>query len=573
MLLATSVLSVIDEVEPWFWMDGLLATDLVEITDDAAKLSDGGFWAVSTTFEGKKTFAKFATTSHGVAFPLRDKWLGVCGTWHSSLNESQYCNYVESIRQEIEKGEVYQVNACRILTCEFEGKSLAPLFAKLLVANPAPQSSYLKLPEIEIASASPELFLERKGELIKTSPIKGTRRVTNSDEVFGAKDESENIMIVDLMRNDFGRICESVEAGALLRREIHPGLEHLVSDVFGKLRPGVSWVEIFESLLPAGSISGTPKSSALKVIKSQEPHLRGPYCGALGWIHGDEARLSVAIRIFWRENNLIKFGTGAGITWGSEAKGEWRETELKANKLIGIAGGMREDEWPYGSGIFETLRIEDGEVLLLSEHLDRARRSGKDLGIEIPSDQEIKSKIGSLARVRLGRLRMHFGENFSASLIPYVDPRSPAKVVTMRIDRDVLASLHKRYPYTENLEILSNARSRGFDEALIVNSHNELTEGAVSNYVFRIDDLWITPPISAGLLPGIIRQKMIEAGLAIEGAISLDDLRMVTHAFALSSLRLAHPVESIDGRVLAMDELSKVWAVKLRQFLAMNSVG
>jgi para-aminobenzoate synthetase component 1 len=554
-------------------MDGLLATDLVEITNDESKLVDGGFWAVSTTFEGKKSFAKFATVSRGTQFPVSEKWDGISGTWHSSLNEIDYCNYVETIRKEIERGEVYQVNACRILTSEFDGESLAPLFAKLLVANPAPQSSYLKLPDIEIASASPELFLERKGNLIKTSPIKGTRRITQSDEVFGSKDESENIMIVDLMRNDFGRICESVEAGSLLRKEIHPGLEHLVSDVFGKLRTKVTWTEIFESLLPAGSISGAPKSSALKVIKESEPHLRGPYCGTLGWVQGDEARLSVAIRIFWRENNLIKFGTGAGITWSSDAKSEWKETELKANKLIGIAGGMREDEWPYGSGLFETLRVEDGEVLLLAEHIERARRSGKVMGIEIPSDAEIKAKIGSLARVRLGRLRLHFGENFSASLIPYVDPRSPAKVVAMRIDRDAILTQHKSYPYTENLEILANARSRGFDEALIVNSHNELTEGAVSNFVFRIDDLWITPPVSSGLLPGIIRQKMIEAGLAIEGAIALDDLRMVTHAFALSSLRLAHPVESIDGRVLAIDELSKVWAVKLRQFLALNSVG
>ena len=554
-------------------MDGLLATDLVEITNDESKLVDGGFWAVSTTFEGKKSFAKFATVSRGTQFPVSEKWDGISGTWHSSLNEIDFCDYVEKIRKEIERGEVYQVNACRILTTEFEGESLAPLFAKLLVANPAPQSSYLKLPDIEIASASPELFLERKGNLIKTSPIKGTRRITQSDEVFGVKDESENIMIVDLMRNDFGRVCESVEAGALLRKEIHPGLEHLVSDVFGKLRPGVSWTEIFESLLPAGSISGAPKSSALKVIKESEPHLRGPYCGTLGWVQGDEARLSVAIRIFWRENNLIKFGTGAGVTWSSDAKNEWKETELKANKLIGIAGGMREDEWPYGSGLFETLRVEDGEALLLAEHIERARRSGKVLGIEIPSDTEIKSKVGSLARVRLGRLRLHFGENFSASLIPYVDPRSLAKVVTMRIDRNETLTQHKSYPYTENLELLANVRSRGFDEALIVNFHNELSEGAVSNFVFRIDDLWITPPVTSGLLPGIIRQKMIEAGLAIEGATALDDLRMVTHAFALSSLRLAHPVESIDGRVLAMDEVSKVWAVKLRQFLALNSVG
>ncbi|MCX6450185.1 MAG: aminotransferase class IV [Actinobacteria bacterium] len=241
--------------------------------------------------------------------------------------------------------------------------------------------------------------------------------------------------------------------------------------------------------------------------------------------------------------------------------------------MISLAGGLREDSWPYGRGIFETLRVEDGEVLLLAEHLERARKSAKDLGISIPSDEVIKNAIGWVKRVRLGRLRLHFGHTFTLSLIPYVEQKGLAKVVTHRLDLALDQTAHKAFPYTRNLELLADVRGRGFDEVLIINSHNELAEGAVSNFVFRIDDLWITPPLSAGVLPGIIRQKMLEAGLAIEGNVSADDLRQVTHAFSLSSLRLAQPVESIDGVVLAQDELSKVWAVKLRQFLVTNSVG
>jgi para-aminobenzoate synthetase component 1 len=144
------------------------------------------------------------------------------------------------------------------------------------------------------------------------------------------------------MRNDLGQICRdgSVDVTNLLRSEDHPGLRHLVSDVTGELKAGMTWKEIFSALLPAGSISGAPKSSALQVISENEPFERGPYCGILGWIQGDRAELSVAIRTFWSlRDSKLNFGTGAGITWGSDPISEWEETQLKARKLISIAGG------------------------------------------------------------------------------------------------------------------------------------------------------------------------------------------------------------------------------------------
>jgi para-aminobenzoate synthetase component 1 len=183
--------------------------------------------------------------------------------------------------------------------------------------------------------------LRRSGDQLITSPIKGTQELR--EQGFGKKDQSENVMIVDLMRNDLGQICQpgSVEVAELLRSEEHPGLRHLVSDVVGTLKKDLSWSEILNSLLPAGSISGAPKSSALKVISQHEPVPRGPYCGILGWIKGDSAELSVAIRTFWNsKDGQLRFGTGAGITWGSEPKAEWEETQLKARKLISIAGGV-----------------------------------------------------------------------------------------------------------------------------------------------------------------------------------------------------------------------------------------
>jgi len=316
-------------------MGGRLATDLVEVSDDPKCLDDDGFWAVSTTFENQFTAAKFATVQ-AAPFPATS-WIPLKGTWESSLNMNQYIGYVESIRSSIEQGWVYQVNACRRLSHADDGQSLRGLFTEILKNNPAPWASYLEISGVMIASASPELFLSRDRNTVKTSPIKGTQPLNAED--FGAKDRAENVMIVDLMRNDLSRICKSgtVEVPRLLSSEEHPGLQHLVSDVKGELLDDISWSEIFEALSPPGSVSGAPKSSAVQVIAENEID-RGPYCGVLGWVEGEKAELSVAIRAFWKDSH-INFGTGAGITWSSDSASEWEETQLKARRLISIAGG------------------------------------------------------------------------------------------------------------------------------------------------------------------------------------------------------------------------------------------
>jgi para-aminobenzoate synthetase component I len=319
-----------------FWMNGRLATGLLEISHDPSSLDDGGFWAVSTSFEGHFTGARFEKVVEA-EFPAHP-WQKFDGRWSTSKSESEYVEYVKAIQSAIAQGWVYQVNACRELSTSIGGvQNLRGLFSQILIENPAPWASYLEIPDVNIASASPELFLKRQGDLVLTSPIKGTQLPGRQD--FGAKDVAENIMIVDLMRNDLGAICKSgtVTVPRLLASEPHPGLVHLVSDVQGQLHKDITWTQIFNSLLPPGSVSGAPKSSAVKVISEFE-NARGPYCGALGWVQGDECELSVAIRIFFKSGGL-KFGTGAGITWGSDAASEWEETQLKARKLIAIAGG------------------------------------------------------------------------------------------------------------------------------------------------------------------------------------------------------------------------------------------
>ena len=326
-----------------FWMGGILATQLEEITDDARKVDQGGFWASLISFEGACTFARFGKVEKK-EFP-HNQWQPIATPWRSSLDRNSYVDYVSRIREAISDGGVYQVNACRELSNKVEEGSLTleGLFSSLLQENPAPYASYLNIPGIEIASASPELFLSRSGSVIKTSPIKGTIR--ENETSFGEKDKAENLMIVDLMRNDLGRICKpgTVDVSELFRREKHPGLVHLVSDIAGELNENTTWVQVLSATTPPGSVSGAPKSAALTIIREVEG-ARGPYCGALGWINGSDALLSVAIRTFWKTgDDTLRFGTGAGITWGSDPELEWEETQLKARKLISIAGGALGD--------------------------------------------------------------------------------------------------------------------------------------------------------------------------------------------------------------------------------------
>ena len=321
-------------------MGGRFATNLQEVSDDPAVLEDGRFWAVVITFEGGMTFARFENVVES-SFPETTRE-GFTTSWNSSVTRDGYIKYVDEIRSLIANGTVYQVNACYELvnSSADSGSNLAGIFTRLLEGNPAPFAQYLKIPSLEIASASPERFLSRKGNSILTSPIKGTIRGESTS--FGEKDKAENLMIVDLMRNDLGKICSdgSVGVSELFRPEVHPGLTHLVSDVHGDLRADVKWREIFDALTPAGSVSGAPKSSALKIISEFESSPRGVYCGAIGWIEGDRAELAVGIRTFWKdENSFVRFGTGAGITWGSDPASEWDETQLKAEKLLAIAGG------------------------------------------------------------------------------------------------------------------------------------------------------------------------------------------------------------------------------------------
>ena len=323
-------------MQPLFWMGTHLASELVETSNDLNSLRKPGFWVVLGNFEGNWRLARFAKVEQRNLPKAKSSWNAISDdSWQSTLDKGAYCAYVERIREKIAAGEIYQVNACRVLSADNKSNpSLLPLTEKILKENPAEFAAYLDLGDIQVASASPERFISLKDGVAISSPIKGT----SATEEFLEKDRAENLMIVDLIRNDLSKVAKtgSVTTPRLLATEAHPGLFHLVSDVRAELSQGKDLVDLLLAMSPPGSVSGAPKSSALKVIEENESS-RGPYCGVIGFSDGARAELAVGIRIFWQgEDQVLRFGTGAGITWGSESELEWEETELKARKLIGL---------------------------------------------------------------------------------------------------------------------------------------------------------------------------------------------------------------------------------------------
>jgi para-aminobenzoate synthetase component 1 len=341
--------------EAWARFGDRTAVGLRDVTSDPAALDSAGWWAVVAVYDGPAVLARFDDVRPARA--PRGRWVGPDrSAWRSSMSRDDYIAAVESVREHIAAGTVYQANVCRVLSAAMPDVSAgdpAGLAELLTAGNPAPYAGVVHLPDgvhpgvpeggVTVVTASPELFLRRDGDILESGPIKGTGR-TAAD--LTPKDSAENVMIVDLVRNDLGVVCRtgSVTVPHLLAVEQHPGLVHLVSTVRGELREGAGWADVLAATFPPGSVTGAPKSSALRIIDEVEPTSRGPYCGAVGWVDAGSrtAELAVAIRTFWLSDGVLRFGTGAGITWGSDAEREWDETELKAETLLTVASGRSE---------------------------------------------------------------------------------------------------------------------------------------------------------------------------------------------------------------------------------------
>jgi para-aminobenzoate synthetase component I len=276
----------------------------------------------------------------------------VLRSWRSTLSSAAFEDRVVTILDHIVAGDCYQVNLTRRLTC-YQPVDPVALLGALERRNPSPHGAVLRLhevpglPPIAVVSASPERFLSWRGPDVETRPIKGT--ATDPDTLLAsAKDRAENVMIVDLARNDLGRVCEhgSVAVPDLCAVESHPGLHHLVSTVRGRRRDGVRTGALVRAMFPPASVTGAPKPRVMQIIENLEPVPRGVYCGAVGWIDTEHDRgdLNVAIRTFTVAGGRTHLGVGAGIVADSDPGAEWAETELKAARLLAAAGAVTSDE-------------------------------------------------------------------------------------------------------------------------------------------------------------------------------------------------------------------------------------
>lgn len=521
-----------------------------------------GRWIVVGTFEGEITAWRFETVGDKSDADLSDagqphpgEWLGPeASTWTSSMDRAEYTAAVEQTREHIRDGDVYQANICRVLSAPLPGTpepDAEALHRRLVRGNPAPYAGMIHVPAgltsasgepiapVWIVSASPELFLSLSPDgTISSSPIKGT--ATRAEEL-REKDRAENVMITDLVRNDLQQVCEpgTIRVSPFLDVEHHPGLVHLVSTVHGQLRGDSPerWRAIFDATFPPGSVSGAPKSSALEIIGRLETAPRGPYCGAIGWVDAEAgtAQLAVGIRTFWWEQGVLRFGTGAGITWGSDPESEWAETELKARRLIGLASrheqrvSASDHGLLLGDGLFETFLVRDGEVRDLDAHLARLRGSCERMGIELHHDDAaLTAKAldaaatadGGQARVRItvtsgeGPAGFRRGSGLATVIVtasPFIPNDQPLTAVTLpwrRNENSPIAGL-KTLSMAEN--VLAARFAEPADEGIWLNTRGELCEGTATNVFVDLGDRIVTPPLDSGCLPGVARRGVIAA--------------------------------------------------------------
>ncbi|MFA6568612.1 MAG: aminodeoxychorismate synthase component I [Victivallales bacterium] len=474
--------------------------------------------------------------------------------------KSKYLSDVKKIRKHIYNGETYQVN----YTFRVFGKPLdspEQFFMDFCVSHPVPYSAFINTGRFKIISNSPELFLESLSGKIRSLPMKGTasRALTSEEDEMTArqlakdpKNLAENIMIVDMVRNDLGRICRpgSISADPLFRVDTYPTVHQMVSGVNGELKPGTGLVEIFASTFPPASITGAPKIRAMGIISELESSPRKIYTGAIGCFNPNgDLCLNVAIRTFLCSKAGTELGIGSGIVADSEPRKEWLECLMKS----GFANFN-----PPDFDVLETIFWDKGRgFVYLKEHLERARNSQTYFGRRWNDEFSNKAlrKLKSLLlrrKVNYARVRLLISGNGKVKP-EYSVLESPGwnkKILDLKISGKRVSSKDVfLYHKTTNRKFydaeLKKARSEGFDEVIFLNEKGEVTEGAITSIFILGKGGWITPCLKCGLLPGIWRGKTICELRAEEKKITLKDLKTAEKIIIGNSVRGSQEVSAI----------------------------
>lgn len=463
-----------------------------------------------------------------------------------SLDAQRYSEKVERIRRWITEGDCYQVNLTFPVDFKVYGHPLA-LYAQLRARQPVRYGACILLPDATILSFSPELFFERSGSRVVTRPMKGTapRGATRDDDeanraalLASQKERAENIMIVDLLRNDLGRLAEPGGVGveALCDAEAYPTLWQMVSTVSAEL-PDVSLYDIFRALFPCGSITGAPKIRAMQCIAELEEAPRGLYTGALGWVApwGD-CRFNVAIRTLEiGKSGRGRLGIGSGIVIDADPAKEYAECLLKARFLTGFDPGFE---------LIETIRLEDGAYPLLPMHMERLQASARSLGFacDRPAIDVALTELACAFRDGAHRVRLTLAHDgrFDITQASMPQDRDDWQIVLADETLDCNDYLLRHKTTARSRYDQALARLSGMPEvldAIFCNARDEVCEGARSNVYVERHGVLLTPPVSCGLLPGVMRRHLIETGRAVEHVLYRDDLLAASAIFVSNALR------------------------------------
>ena len=448
------------------------------------------------------------------------------------VNFCEYSNAIKKIKEEIAKGNTYEVNYTYDFDVPFDGDEL-DLFNFLLSKQKTPYNFYIKNQYDTVLSFSPELFFEMQNNHILTKPMKGTihrgkdkKEDKNLIEFLknDIKNRAENVMIVDLLRNDLGRIAKvgTVNVSKLFEIETHKTLHQMTSQIEADLKENTTFFDIFKAIFPCGSITGAPKISTMKVISDVEKGERNIYCGAIGMISPKETIFSVPIRILQKTNeqNNFKYRVGGAIVWDSDTQDEWEETLTKTKFL--------NDEFQ----IIETVKIENGTILFEKEHFERMQKTAEHFGFKFKTPEIAKTDDGML-RILLNR---------DGEIKTELKRITPAKTFKIAISPIIQNSKNEflyykttyRPWYFDSFQKIKNGEI--YDE-IFFNKKGELTEGARSNIVLQLNGNLYTPPVQCGLLNGVFRQELLKNNKCTEKILYKKDLEKAEKIFCINSVR------------------------------------
>jgi para-aminobenzoate synthetase / 4-amino-4-deoxychorismate lyase len=537
------------------WCVGFVAHEAAPAFDAAlaTQSSNGGPLAWFAEFDAPQSHAIDSAASTG-EYQL--------GQWQSDVDHTAFFDKVESIRADIREGRFYQVNLTTRLAADFAGDAKA-FHRALQAAQPNGYHAFIDTGEMQLLSVSPELFFTLHDGMVTTQPMKGTAprgdtpeaderiawELTHSD-----KERAENLMIVDLLRNDLSRIAQpnTVDVTALFALQPLPSVWQMTSTINATLREGMGLTDVFRALFPCGSVTGAPKVEAMRAIRDLEMSPRGAYCGAIGYVAPARdgqvrACFNVGIRSVVIESGRAICGVGGGITWDSTAEGEWAEVIYKSRFV-------KRASKPFQ--LLETLRLEEGGYALLERHLARMENSARHFRFAFDRARVADSLI-ALARLHahgVWRVRLLLAANGNIANEAFALDETPASP-TFRIADEAVSRadeflLHK----TTRREVYQHHAPReqkAFD-TLLWNERGELTEFSRANLVIKLDGVLFTPPVSCGLLNGTLRDELVEWGVLEERVLRREDITRAEGIWWLNGLRGWVEIQPASASALAM---------------------